>query len=355
MAAPPKPLPALPLPFEYGQSQKENIPQLSDEELGDIVAMLKALSKGKYPRKDALPTALNAYNCRKQPRKKSWAYFHPITSLEIRKTTGHWKEYPSVDLPEELVDDLLDEREPWESIRRGEDYAHASGTAEGLREGAARNPSRYRFLCFIHEHRVPVGAGRRAVYTISVWDREWGELTWHDTYALGRRGRRDDVRRFWAAAAATSPDFARVVGGNPRGGMLMRFRTVYHAGERVGDVLREAVPPRHTLWSVAAIGVHHMNRVGDPHASIVPDRLEYFGGCGRDLLPRLFASLLRLCLQEGARVEDAAGGRSEESERFVRQFWITENLGWMRTGTRKILEAWWPGEASAWVLEALRI
>ncbi|RYP64658.1 hypothetical protein DL771_008671 [Monosporascus sp. 5C6A] len=353
MAAPPEPLPALPLPFEYGQSRKENIPQLSDEELEDIVAMLKALSKGKYPRKDALPTALNAYNCRKQPRKKSWAYFHPITSLEIRKATGHWKEYPSIDLPEELVNDLIAEREPWESLRRGKDYT--PDTAEGMRKGAARNPSRYRFLCFIHEHRVSVGAGRRAVYTISVWDREWGELTWHDTYALGRRGRRDDVRRFWAAAATTSPDFARVVGGNPRGGMLMRFRTAYHAGERVGDVLREAVPPRHTLWSVAAIGVHHMNRVGDPHASIVPDRLEYFGGCGRDLLPRLFASLLRLCLQEGARGEDAAGGRSEENERFVWQFWITENLGWMRTETRKILEAWWPGEASAWVLEALRI
>ncbi|RYP50864.1 hypothetical protein DL768_003699 [Monosporascus sp. mg162] len=244
MAALPKPLAALPLPFEYGQSRKENIPQLPDEELDDIVAMLKALSKGKYPRKDALPTALNAYNCRKLPWKKSWVYFHRITSLEIRKTTGRWKEYPSIDLPEEPVDNLLNEREPWESLRRGEDYAHAPGTAEGLWQGAARNPSRYRFLCFTHEHRVPVGAWWRAVYTISVWDREWGQLTWHDT------------------------------------GMLMRFRSAYHAGERVGDVLREAVPPRYTLRSVAAIGVHHMNRVGDPHASIVPDRLEYFSGCG---------------------------------------------------------------------------
>lgn len=161
-------------------------------------------------------------------------------------------------------------------------------------------------------------------------------------------------------------------------------------------------------WSVMAIGMYHMNHAHDaPHASIVPDYLEYFGGHQRELLPRLFAHLLSLCLhlrapelpvllgrepgQERRRrllemvggEEENAGGAGQEQEQqeeeeeeeeveveveeevgeeqleelasFSKQFWIDERLPWMKKRTRWHLEARLPPSIKGRVFEALRI
>ncbi len=383
-----------PLPFHFDNSNLRDIPRLDDDEFDDIVVTLKTLSKGKYPRQDAVPTALNAYNCG-QPD-KPWAYFHPVTSLETL-ADGSWKEFPLILLPDALLEDL---GRPWKSIRFSENYNSSGESSQSNRKGdigggssSSSGPSvwagagaRYRFLCFIHEHKLSLRPNsRRSVYTISIWDREWDELTWHDTYHVGRSARRLDARQFWrtvaipgfaplraiaARASGMSPPPMRSRPRSPRDAFLtrVRFRTVYHASERLADAMRELPPPRHTLWSVMAVGLHHMNRGGDdPQAAAVPDTLEYFAGHGRDLLPRLFAHLLCLCLDtlglddepgpEGEGDEGKARQQRDEEEKgaFVRQFRVTEHLSWMRTQTRKHLEAHLPWDTRDWVLEALRI
>lgn len=102
-----------------------------------------------------------------------------------------------------------------------------------------------------------------------------------------------------------------------------------------------------------AIALHHMNHGGaDPQVGLVPDRLEYFAGHGRDLLPRLFTHLLCLCLEDREEEE----GEDQEKRAFVRQFWIPESLGWMREQVRKHLGTCLPPDGSAaWVFEELRI
>lgn len=92
------------------------------------------------------------------------------------------------------------------------------------------------------------------------------------------------------------------------------------------------MPPRHTLWAVLGAALFHMNGARDPHVSIVPDRLELFGGHARHLLPRLFAHLLWLCL------DCRPGWTHARREGFVRQFRILDRLRWLRTCAREHLE-----------------
>ncbi|KAK7744386.1 hypothetical protein SLS62_010175 [Diatrype stigma] len=494
-----------PLPFAFDRNSPTYLPSLKDEEYGDIVATLKALAKGKFPRQDSVPTALNAYNCT-QPN-KPWVYFHPIKPLEVVRRRGGrptdapvLKEAPDVRLPAALRADL---NKPWVSIRLYQDYKAplqerklprtphpcSTSTSTNSRIGTTRsntntdtantytacgerhqpgNPNRnaarhqrsgspgsgsgsrsrpagwthregrarYRYVCYIHEHKVSLRPGsRRSVYTISVWDREWNELTWHDAYPVGRAARRAEARLFWDRAAAQPgfPLFPRAVvavsgmalggsgggggaggvGGrddNPRRTFVDRIRVRdrhYRAAERLGAAMRDHPPPRFTLWSVMGIAMHHMNHAHDaPHASIVPDYLEYFGGHQRELLPRLFAHLLSLCLQlrapglvmrepgreqrrgglfetagaENVGVGVGAGQEEEEEEgeveeeegeeveaeevaeeqledlaSFAKQFWIDDRLPWMRQRTRWHLEARLPPSIQGRVFEALRI
>lgn len=331
---------------------------------------------------------------------------------------GTWKEYPDIDLPKPVLADL---KKPWDSIRFKKDYQpplfhHRSrgfppnpDTNPNLNPDVTREPeprqgARYRFLCFIHSHVLSLRPGsRRGIYTISIWDREWEELTWHDTYAQGRGARRADARLFWRGAASslgfpflhlhlhTRSSGSRmrmrnIEEDNPREAFehRIRFRTVYHAASRLGDALREHPNPRHTLWAVMGVAMHHMNRGGeDPHVGVVPDRLEYFAAFERDLLPRLWAHLFLLCfgVKRGRGGGGGGGGNEDEDEdeddeeegegqgegleqqnrrreelvSFVKQFWILERLEWMRAKTRKHLQGRLSREDVGWVFEALRI
>lgn len=158
----------------------------------------------------------------------------------------------------------------------------------------------------------------------------------HDAYHVDRPKRRREIQRFWRYVRA--PGFI-AAGEEAREKFMprIRYRTVYHASERLADAMREIVPPRHTLWGVMAIAMEHMNEGADLQVSIVPDCVDYFGGCGRRLLPRLFAHLLWLCL-------DAKTDWGIERQRnFVRQFRISDRLRWMQIYVRHHLQ-WY----SAW-------
>ncbi|KAI1077224.1 hypothetical protein F5B20DRAFT_583469 [Whalleya microplaca] len=314
-----------PWPFVYdADDMSRYIPDFSNDEYNDITAVLRSLARGGYPRLDAVPTALNAYNCNQTRgcHAESWAYFHEVTT--ITPLDEEMRVEPSIVLPPVIADDF---NKDWREIKDRRNCGHeAPGWPIAL--------ASYRFLCFIHKHRIDRrGSSQKGVHTISIWDRELEEMTWHDTYHHERKTRRDEIRRFWTHAEL--PDFADIYENREAFLQRIRYRTVYNASQLLENVLREAVPPRNSLWAVMAIAIYHMNGMHDREVSIVPDRPEVFGGSKANLLPQFFAHLLRLCLE--ARPGPNWGCRA--SERFVAQLKILERLPWMRKGMRRRLGA----------------
>ncbi|KAI0835096.1 hypothetical protein F5Y06DRAFT_300036 [Hypoxylon sp. FL0890] len=327
------PSPVRPMPFRYRDDNPRNLPDLDDEEFASLTAVLKALARGGYPRLDSVPLALNAYNCNKSSNgktdKEPWAHFHPITV--ITSEDAQRRVHPEIELDIAILEDL---EKPWELLQ-----ARQVRTERGEWESRSEkdwtpreNKARYRFICFIHKHRIDRrSTTQKGVYTISIWDREWEELTWHDTYHVNREVRRREIKRFWWEVSA--PGFIGALHGDREKFMnRIRYRTVYHICERIEDTTRAAVPPRHTLWAVMGAALFHMNNARDPQVSIVPDCLELFGAYAKGLLPRFFAHLLWLCL-------DARPTWTRiQQERYVKQFRILERLPWMKLHTRRDLE-----------------
>ncbi|OTB03621.1 hypothetical protein M426DRAFT_12339 [Hypoxylon sp. CI-4A] len=348
-----RPAPRGPVPFFYHNEAPPYIPDLDDEELDSLTAVLKALARGGYPRFESVPLALNAYNCNQIPdgtgEERPWAYFHPVT--HITPMDVELREYPEIDIDHQIAMDL---QKPWKSIRGGDQINAEEGQDEDAagshRRSSARTsnqpPAQYRFICFIHKHKINRRSSfQKGVHTISIWDREWDELTWHDTYHINREERRREIKRFWFYAwtpgmlGTTTATTATPTTPLSRDEFItsrIRYRTVYHIAERVESTTRDAVPPRHTLWAVMAAGLHHMNRARDPQVGVVPDRLEFFGGQGADLLPQLFVHLLLLCL------EARPDWTRDEQEACVRQLRIPERLRWMRLRARAHLERFCP-------------
>ncbi|KAI1452071.1 hypothetical protein F4805DRAFT_471131 [Annulohypoxylon moriforme] len=320
--------PIIPGPFQCSNNDPRNLQDLDDDCLDDLTAVLKALAKGNYPRLNSVPLALNAYNCNRRQDIDPWAYFHSVTT--ITPEDANMKGCPSIELDEEVKDDL---GKPWDPIR------HTGGQFNREKQQFERGDwtpppgsAKYRFLCFIHKHRIDRrSTNQKGVHTISIWDREWDELTWHDTYHVGRDVRTREIQRFWQ-----SVDMPNLLVGveYTKAQFLerIRYRTVYDICEHIENTLRDAVPPRNTLYAVIGAALHHMNNACDPQVSIVPDRLELFGAQALSLVPRFFAHLLWLCLD--ARPD----WTYRQQERFVKQFKILERLRWMRVLVRRDLE-----------------
>ncbi|KAI1473187.1 uncharacterized protein F4812DRAFT_465087 [Daldinia caldariorum] len=305
---------------------------LQDQDLNDIAAVLKALAKGTYPRLDALPTALNVYNCNRklgdENKDLPWAFFHPITVIPPAKpgTSDSLPTYPVIQLDVNILEDL---NKRWQPIRYGKE--NDSNNSSQLSDAVSGPLGRFRFLCFIHKHRIDrKNNPQKGVHTISIWDREWDELTWHDTYHVDREARRKDIKQFWKHT--WSSGFFNGTYSQEEFMGRIRYRTVYHICEHIEDTLRGAVPPRHTIYAVMSVALFHMNNARDPQVSIVPDRLELFGGQYKGLLPRFFAHTLWLCLD--AQPQWNRG----RQVLFVKQFRIVERLRWMRLRAREYLE-----------------
>jgi len=200
-----------PVPFTFdnaNEGARSDLPTLTEGELDDFVAFLRRLVSGRLPKADVVPLVLNAYNITQEPvnGKNAWSYFYPITYVSYdgklgngldsedqtnngggagkakggkkrkRGDNGEEEEEltlatfrrgtistPLIRLPDKV---LADTYQPWHSIKPGDD-----GGANNSKKGATGN---YRFICFIHSHRLFRESTRRstAVYTISIWDRE---------------------------------------------------------------------------------------------------------------------------------------------------------------------------------------
>ncbi|OTA62214.1 hypothetical protein K449DRAFT_49399 [Hypoxylon sp. EC38] len=162
-----------PTPFQYPDDDLRNLPDLNDEEFDSLTAVLKALARGAYPRLDAVPLALNAYNCNKRDGGEDtepWAHFHEITI--ITPEDAHRRVRPEIELDEAILEDL---EKPWKPLRSR--YVQAGDGEWESRSGEGwapeLNSARYRFICFIHKHRIDRRmTSQKGVHTISIWDRE---------------------------------------------------------------------------------------------------------------------------------------------------------------------------------------
>ncbi|KAI1758424.1 hypothetical protein F4782DRAFT_525121 [Xylaria castorea] len=314
--------------FEFDHNVSRDLPILAEEDISDFTAVLRGLARGTYPRQDAVPNALNAYNLTQTDQRKAWAYFHEIT--DVQAADARPQHEPEISLDDDVIADL---NTPWQGMRPDDPQL-------------AGDKASYRFLCFIHRHRIKTRySGQKAVYTISIWDRELEWLSWHDMYPHGRSTRQRDVDHFWRVVDA--PDCAFL---QPRDVFMkerVRWRMTYHACEKAEAALRDSIAPRYTLWAVMAIGLHHMNNGStDRHINLVPDEFEVFAGSEDVFLPTMFVRLLWLCMRSPRQGEeqdwdgrtDAYDG-NDELKKFVDQFRIVDRLAGMKADVRRVVKA----------------
>lgn len=429
-----------------------------------IVAALKQLAKGRYPRADVVPTALHAYN-RCQAAPGLGLYIHPVTPIEYRAKEKIWKgfggEVPILRLPEAVLTDL--ERRTWipvhersrealkrkietdrksDEAKRDDEVAQQSHTIERKRrEGrnivkemeklekiakrelakswtqTVENKAHYRFLCFVHEHRLTLtgtagggGSGgaqaqKRTVFTVSIYDCEKKAVFWHDMWGPAeRRERRAVIMKFWKkvqfygpAPPALPPGFEdddddeedpQPSAAKTRGFQVqppspfeiarwtefsreVEYRTSYHTARHMESMLRGPLNPRHSLYAVIGAVMHYIDRgaARDPYPEFVPDKPGVFAGHDIEVLPRLFTHLLLECLDsrrlaaaegevkgKGKRVVREEEEEENRREAFLKQLRIPNNAEWMRYGTRKHLTRRLGNtEQARQIREALRI
>ncbi|KAI1263176.1 hypothetical protein F5Y18DRAFT_438254 [Xylariaceae sp. FL1019] len=347
----------VPLPFQSNDDAADPLPILDEFEVSDLSAVLSGIAKGTYPRMDAIPQALNAYNYRKivQGERKVWAYFHTVTEVSDNMS----RQPPDIILDDKILNDIDMEYIPLWPFSR-----------DAARIAAEANPvptASYRLICFIHKHRINIkNSTQKTVFTISIWDREMKEMTWHDTYPYGRANRRKAIKHFWHTVnmPASTKTFSL---SREEFVTKIRYRTIYHTCENIEAALRVVVAPRNTLWGVMGIAIHHMNHMATKkYACLVPDHIELFGGQGYEFLPQLFVHLLYLCLRspwqrrQGKVFQGPVQIRApdhNEKRMFVERCRIIDRLPWMKTRVlRQLVERM--GENSRdvrWLSPLLRI
>ncbi|KAI0204525.1 hypothetical protein F4808DRAFT_456973 [Astrocystis sublimbata] len=306
--------------FTFDQALTDDLPVLSAQNLSDLSSVLRALSHGVYPRFEAIVTALNAYNLT-HGHDRAWAYFHDISIL---KDAENVYEPYEINLDHDVINDL---NMPWQ--RTGIDAPRA----------------KYRFLCFIHRHTIDMKyKGQKVLYTISVWDREFEWMVWHDMYHRGRRERQRDVQYFWENVIV--PDVAFLANRRVFMRDQFRWRMAYHAYEIAENALHNIIEPRHTMWAVMAIGLHYMNKgpTDERHIQVVPDQISVFGGSEEQYLPSIFIRLLWLPMRSPRQgQEENWDGRmdnlndNDEMRTFVERFRIIERLSWMKKDVRNLV------------------
>ncbi|KAI0437913.1 hypothetical protein F4803DRAFT_570177 [Xylaria telfairii] len=323
--------------FIFNPELTESVPVLAEDEVSDITSVLKGIARGTYPRQDAVPRVLNAYNLTTTGARTTWAYFH--TEI-IRIPVNNEDRDLRIELDDEVIADL---DTPWQGMRPEADKLEGDKAS-------------YRFICFIHRHPIVTRhTGPKAVYTISIWDREMDWMSWYDMYPHDRATRQQNVEHFWNRVVV--PDCRFML---PRQHFVrdkLRWRVNYRACEKAEGALRNTIPPRHTLWTVMAIGLHHMNNGGtERHIHLMSDEFEFFAGSRDSLLPTMFVRMIWLFLRAPKAGEEMTwDGRTDgfndddDMRAFFEQFRVIDRLTWLREDLQKILKLFMRHGALDWV------
>ncbi|KAK8071150.1 hypothetical protein PG997_011353 [Apiospora hydei] len=316
-----------------------------------VKRVLQDLTIGRYPIIDHLPLLLNLHQSRfvLADDDRLMVYFHPsiLPVLDAEDfPSGTPSAAPSDADSERPVVNILDHaredmQRKWRVLRKT--YRSTSESEPVLGEYG-----RYRFLFFIHTHRIeaPGYPYQKTVYTLSIWDREWEELIWHDVYPYGREDRRRAIYQFWTRAKTNFlPEYLRsgTMGGSVFNFKLparIRYKTIYHTWDHHPSL---PPPPRDTLMFVLATAMFHINEATYEDQVIMPKTWEYVTGHCSVLIPRLVFCGLMICLES----EYLPDNDIERQTRFLRLFGVSNKLVWMKKGLQfYIEEAGWPPEFS---------
>ncbi|KAK8102594.1 hypothetical protein PG984_015740 [Apiospora sp. TS-2023a] len=313
-----------------------------------VKSVLRDLTLGKRPRVDGLPVLLNLHQGRfvEADEDRVMVYFHPnIIHVPSKEDQDSRDERAVVNILQQAKQDL---KRKWTVLRKTYRAASDQQQVPSTEYGA------YRFLFFIHSHRIDSSGypEQNTVYTVSIWDREWDELIWHDVYPEGRKERRADIHRFWTHA---STNFLPAILGSVRMGRnttdkngpgSIRYRTVYHTWEQPSPPLPP--PPRDTVMFVLATAMFHMNEATYDDQVVMPKTWDHVTGHRPELIPRLVFCGLAICLESDYVPDDTL----ESQRRFLREFGVAKRLEWLRDGLKDyITQAGWPDELS----DALRL
>ncbi|KAK8099096.1 uncharacterized protein PG998_012337 [Apiospora kogelbergensis] len=322
---------------ENNSDNESEIENFGKREFNAIRQVLADLTIGKIPIAWMLPLLLTMHQERfaeaDDEGNRIKTYFHPrilrvhplAYHTSATKKTAHPDTQPVVNIMDHVEEDM---QLRWRVLRRS--YRSSS------EEQRATNVSKYgvyRFLFFIHEHfiREPTNPYQNTVYTVSIWDREWDELIWHDVYPYGRKERRAAIHHFWTRATTnflpehlSASDLGRNT-VNPEKIGTMRFNTTYHAYE---DPNYRTPPPRETISFVLALAVYHVNEATYDDQVVMPKTDDYIWGQRTELIPRLIFCGLVICLESEHLPVDNPAVR----QNFLGQVSVSKRLKWLREG-----------------------
>ncbi|KAK7959971.1 uncharacterized protein PG986_004825 [Apiospora aurea] len=263
--------------------------------------------------------ALNAYNVRFPEREQRvWAYFHwrgakscldvpssPGPGFDWTSTDSQAKTGTTSDTRARLSAQLYREQiSPWPSVIN-------------FPFRWVPNGYKYRLWCYIHRHEKPAG-GRYddIVYSMSVWDRENNQISWHDPWGHQNHAARwADIQTLWANAAP---------------GYLQNRPLVavpYTSLRNLQTTTHRRMKPKFSQVACVALGVWLMNHLDDPAPLRPPDRGEVLTG----MLGTQFANLAVVLFQtlressEQQAVDISLHGSGHTTRQFVRQAYRVNN------------------------------
>ncbi|KAI1326574.1 hypothetical protein F5Y16DRAFT_374628 [Xylariaceae sp. FL0255] len=147
-----------PRPFDYQEPSTNHLPLMDEDDVAGLEAVIKALAQGRYPRLESVPNALNAYNCDRKlenGERKAWSYFHLIADFVRPADARPLKNAPRIDLDHGILDDL---KAPWPRLWPIRAVVEEDSDGRSL---VLSTPASYRFICFIHRHKICIRQSRQ--------------------------------------------------------------------------------------------------------------------------------------------------------------------------------------------------
>ncbi|KAK8030264.1 hypothetical protein PG993_011555 [Apiospora rasikravindrae] len=280
-----------------------------------------------------ISTALNAYNLRIPEREQRvWAYFHwrrAQSCLDVPAAPGPGFDWTNT--AAQASSSTLSQAITRQSFQLYREHTAPWPSVINLPFRWVPNGRKYRLWCYIHRHEKPAGGKYYdIVYSMSVWDRENDQISWHDPWGHQNHAARwADVQALWANAAPGHLQNRPIVA------------VPYTSLGNLQTTTHRRMKPKFSQIACVALGVWLMNHLDEPAPLRPPDRGEVLTGMTgtqfADLAVVLFQTLRESNNQQ---VEDIGmHGSSHSTRQWVRQAYrVNNDNARMRRQLRKALK-----------------
>ncbi|KAK7934507.1 hypothetical protein PG985_000002 [Apiospora marii] len=227
------------------------------------------LIKDDYFLDSGISIVLNAYNMRCREREQRvWAFFHwrgAQSCLDVPSAPGPGFDWTRMQTQAEYAIFTQDLSNPSAQLARERQAPFPSVVAFPLRWRP--NGKKVRLYCYFHRHEKPAG-GRydTQVYSLSVWDRENNQMSWHDPWHQGHAARFADIQTFWANAAPNWLTFTPPI-------VAVNYTSL--AGVQAAN---QGMRPKFSQISCIALAVWLMGHLEEPAPLRPPDRADVLTG-----------------------------------------------------------------------------